>query len=305
MSKRALGKGISALLPDDDFSFGKESTESVQVPGEERTGEEQIQYVSLEKIAPSPDQPRKTFESSSLRELADSIRSKGIIQPLLVKKTGDQYRIIVGERRFRAAQIAGLTELPVVCKELTDEERLEIALIENIQREDLNPIEEAEAYQHIMVKTGLSQEEVAVKVGKQRSTIANSLRLLRLSEEMRGAIISGTMSAGHARAVLSVVNPADQEILFRNIVGNGISVREAEKKAADLNSGKRMKSPGEKKKTVRKAPEIQEIEENLIGFLGTKVGVQGSLSRGKIIIDYFSQEDLERIYDLLNGGTAH
>ena len=303
MSKRALGKGMSALLPDDDFSFGKEPTDSVKAPDKERTSREQIQYVSLEKLVPNPDQPRKTFESSSLHELADSIRSKGIIQPLLVEKTEDQYQIIVGERRFRAAQLAGLTELPVVCKELSGEERLEIALIENIQREDLNPIEEAEAYQHIMVKTGLSQEEVAGKVGKQRSTIANSLRLLKLSEEMQEAIISGTMSAGHARAVLSVVNRADQEILFRNIVGNGISVREAEKKAVDLNTGKRMKGAGEKKKTVRKAPEILEIEEMLIGFLGTKVAVQGSLARGKIIIDYFSQEDLERVYDLLFGKT--
>lgn len=288
MSKKALGRGISALLPDDDFT-----------PPRAENSEEVLQVV-LEKLSPNPDQPRKTFNNESIEELSESIKTQGIIQPLLVEKKDDRYFIIVGERRFRAAQKAGLEAVPVIVRDFTNEERLEVGIIENIQREDLNPLEEAEAYEHLIQEIGISQEEVAVKVGKKRSTITNSLRLLKLPDEIKKGIQKNEISAGHARAILSVTNPADQKILFRRIVDQGFSVREAEKAAQDFNKGKRIKASGKSGTDQRKSPELQEIESRFIDCLGTKVSVKGTLEKGKLIIDYFSSDDLERLYNLFD-----
>ena len=286
MSKRALGKGIDALLGEEEKQEGPGTLE-----------------VALSALRPNPSQPRKDFVDARLRELADSIRQKGVLQPVLVEAEADgRYTVIAGERRFRAAKLAGLERIPVIVGRFSAEEKLEIALIENVQRENLTPIEEAQAYRRLMDMAALSQEQVAVKVGKDRSTVANSLRLLRLPEDMQSALSRGEMSPGHARAILMLVNPADQQILFRRIVDRGISVREAEETAAGLNRGKktaRKTAAGEKPSQGRKEPEIRAIEEKLIEKLGTKVEIKGTGKKGRIEIAYYSTDDLERLLELL------
>ena len=286
MSKRALGKGIEALLQ----SAG--SDDSVE------TGE---RLVPLNKIYPNPDQPRKTFSEERLKELADSIREQGIIQPIIVEEYGSGYRIIAGERRFRAAQLAHLAEVPVLVRSFTEEQKLEIALIENIQREDLNPIEEAQGYRQLIEQAGLSQEELAQKVGKNRSTIANSLRLLKMPREMQDALVYSKMTAGHARALLSIVNPADQMILYNRIINDGLSVREAETQANDLNRGSRASTPEKSSSSMKKHdPELSNIEQRLIDLFGTKVTVKGTPKKGRIEIAYFSLDDLDRILEIVS-----
>ena len=285
MSKRALGKGIDALLGFADDVESKETSA--------------VTEVDINLLFPNPEQPRKVFKEESLKELADSIREQGIIQPIIVEKQGNKYLIIAGERRFRAAKIVELAKVPVIPRSFSREEKLEIALIENIQREDLSPIEEARAYRLLMDEVGLNQDELAKKVGKNRSTIANSLRLLKLPEDMQDAVDTGSMSAGHARSVLAVINPADQRILFNRILKDGLSVREAETQVNVLNKGHRP-IPGKKAKPVTsKTPEIQNIEQKFIDVLGTKVLVKGNGMKGKIEISYFSMEDLERIFEIV------
>ena len=232
-------------------------------------------------------------------ELADSIREQGIIQPILVEEKEGGFGIIAGERRFRAANIAGLTEISVIVRSFSREDKLEIALIENIQREDLNPIEEAKAYRQLLDELEINQEMVAGKVGKKRSTIANSLRLLKLSNKMQKSLIEGEISAGHARSILAVVNPADQHILFSRITADGLSVREAEAQVNDLNRGIRSIGSKKKKLPAKKEVEIQGIEQKFIDAFGTKVKITGSANKGKIEITYFSMDDLDRIYNII------
>lgn len=286
MSKRALGRGIDALILG-----GSEEGAS--------QGSAAIASVPIDHILPSEGQPRKTFDEESLEELANSIRSQGILQPILVEQTADRYSIVAGERRYRAAIKAGLKELPVVVRQFTRDEKLQIALVENIQREDLTPIEEAEAYRSLMNALKIGQEELATRLGKKRSTVANSLRLLNLPEEMQAAVSSGSMSAGHARAVLSVQNPAERQLLFRRIVDAGISVREAEAAVESLNRGKRASNPKAGGRAKDRDPQLGELEGKLIERIGAKVVVRGDLDHGKIEITYFSREDLDRIFDLL------
>ncbi|HCM26420.1 MAG TPA: chromosome partitioning protein ParB [Treponema sp.] len=257
--------------------------------------------ISLDRLKANPNQPRRVFEEEALQELAASIREHGVIQPIVAEEDGNGgYVIVAGERRARAARLAGLREVPAVVRAFSDERRMEVALIENVQREDLNPIEEASAYRKLMEMTGLSQEDVAARVGKNRSTVANALRLLKLPEDMQGAVSVGQMSGGHARSILSVVNPADQRILFGKIVSDSISVREAEKFAADLNGGIRAASPvgGDRPAKARPA-ELSAIEQKFIDALGTKVAISGGLKRGTIKIDYYSMDDLDRLYSIL------
>ncbi len=288
MSKKALGRGIEALLH-----------------GEEGRGESSgVRVVPLSALVAGEHQPRKGFRQEALAELADSIRQKGILQPILVEKTGEaSYRVVAGERRFRAAELAGLKEVPVLVRSLTEAERLEIALIENIQREDLTPLEEASAYQQLMTLAGISQEELARRVGKKRPTVANALRLLKLPESMQASLERGELTPGHARAILSLVNPADQEILYRRIREGSISVREAEALAARLSQGNRSeRSRKRSRPAAARLAELADMEQRLIERLGTKVAVQGDAQRGKIVIEYFSREDLERIYAQLDRG---
>jgi ParB family chromosome partitioning protein len=286
VSKRALGRGIEALLTaGTETGAVEEAAAVVNVP--------------VSRIVPSEGQPRKTFNEESLSELAASIRERGVLQPILVERRGEEYAIIAGERRFRASVQAGLAEVPVIVRSFTEQDRLQIALIENIQREDLTPIEEASAYHALMSSMKIGQEELARRLGKNRSTVANSLRLLNLPEEMQQAVSDGRMSPGHARAILSIRNPADQQLLFRRVVQEAISVREAEAAADSLNAGKKVRHPATTKKLQHRAAEIREVEQKLIDRLGTKVEVKGDLNRGKIEIAYYSESDLERLYDII------
>lgn len=289
--KKALGNmGLDALLSLDE-NFEDEMTPEIQ---------DAIQDLLLSDIVTNPDQPRKIFSEDSLQELSESIRSKGVIQPIIVEQRGGNYIIVAGERRYRASKLAGKDHIPAIIRDFTEEEKLEIALIENIQREDLSAIEEAMAYKHIMDVMGLNQQELANKVGKKRSTVANSLRLLNLPQDAQESVSSGSISSGHARAILAVVNPADQKILLSRIKSDGLSVREAEKMVEDLNKGKRIQDKEPKTTLLKnKEPDILNIEQKFIDCFGTKVQVKGNMKKGKIEISYFSPDDLERIYDII------
>ena len=286
MSKKALGKGIEALLGENTAETASAATE-----------------VPLAALKPNPHQPRQAFSEASLRELADSIREKGILQPILVESdTGGDYVIIAGERRVRAARMAGLQKIPVIIREFTQQEKLEIALIENVQREDLTPVEAAAAYKRLMELGGLNQEQLAQRIGKERSTVANALRLLKLPEDAQAALGGGSITSGHARALLMLVNPSDVTVLLKRIVESGMSVREAEETAAALNGGKKgaaRPARGGKAGSSRGDPHIREMEQALIEKLGTKVALSGSAKKGKIEISYFSPDELERLFELL------
>jgi ParB family chromosome partitioning protein len=285
MSKKALGKGIDALLG-----------------GDRQTESSSVAEVALADLRPNPEQPRRDFKESTLRELADSIREKGVLQPVLAEADGGGgYIIVAGERRVRAARLAGLEKIPVVIRQFTAQEKLEIALIENVQREDLSPLEEARAYKRLMEIADLSQEQIAQKVGKDRSTVANAIRLLKLPEDAQAALDQRTLSPGHARALLMLVNVSDQQVLLRRIIDKGISVREAEEMANGMNRGRKGahaegRSSGSSKRT---GPDIRDLEQRLIEKLGTKVEVKGTSSRGKIQISYFTADDLDRILQIL------
>lgn len=299
MSKnKALGKGLDALLDlNSDIIDINDYSES-----DNQNREDKIYFISLTDIKANPNQPRKIFNDDSLNELAESIKQKGIIQPVLAEEdpySKGKYIIIAGERRFRASLLAGLEKIPLIIKSFSEEDKLEIALIENIQRENLKPIEEAKAYRHIMEVMNLNQQDVAERVGKNRSTVANSIRLLKLPEDMQESLNQGKLTSGHARSILSTVNPADQRILFNRITDNGLSVREAESMATDLNKGIRSAI---KKDSIhkKKNPEILSVEQRFIDIFGTKVQIKGSIHKGKIEINYYSSDDLDRIFEIIN-----
>lgn len=306
-----LGKGLDALLGGEDISntidpSSKKSDSSnassgLSLPTGIDVEPDGSLWADPETLMPNPHQPRTEFDADALNELADSIKANGVLQPIIVEAAeGGGFFIIAGERRTRAAKIAGLKKVPVQLRRYDSQKKLEVALIENIQREDLNPIEEAMAYSDLMQMGGLSQEEVAKKVGKNRSTVTNALRLLKLPEDMQRSLSSGQISSGHARAILSVGTDADRRVLFGKIVGEGISVREAERLANEYNAGGRAaanKKP--KKKTPSRDPDITAIEQQFIETLGTKCAINGTLSRGKIEIEFFSRADLDRLYEIL------
>jgi ParB family chromosome partitioning protein len=260
-----------------------------------------VVQLAIDRLVPNPGQPRKNFDETELQELADSIKEHGVIMPIIAADTGgDNFTIIAGERRTRAARLAGLAEVPVIIRNYTDQKRMEISLIENIQRSDLNPIEEATAFKNLMDFSGISQEEVAARVGKNRSTVTNALRLLRLSAEVQKSLETGEISAGHARALLSVTDDKLRDKLFKEITAKGFSVREAEKKAVALNTaGGAAGAEGAEKEKAKRPPEITEMEEKFIEKLGTKVSISGGLEKGLIRIEYYSMEDLDRLYGLL------
>ncbi len=298
--KHGLGKGIGSLL--DDYSVDSKLIGlSPDASMEEKKGKI-VEEVSLSLISPSPSQPRKQFDEGALAELAESIKNQGVLQPILVQKlSDDSYTIIAGERRYRAAKLAGLEKIPVLVRTFSDAQRLEVALIENIQRENLNPIEEAKAYAYLMDETGATQEEIAKKVGKNRSTIANSLRLLALTPEMQGDLLSGKLNAGQARALLSVVNPADRLKLYETLQDKELSVRATERLASAYNEGKRIayQKKGRKSKDFDESPEITVTKEKLLHALGKPVEIKGSSGKGKLIIPYDSAEELDQICELL------
>jgi ParB family chromosome partitioning protein len=300
--KRGLGKGLDALIPREE-----EKAPEIQAKGGSPEGGNSLSAgdavvsLPLEKLKPNPQQPRKVFDPEELAELADSIREHGIIQPIIAEDAGDgTYFIIAGERRSRAAKLAGLSEAPVILRRYNEEKRMEVALIENIQRADLNPLEEAAAYKRLMEISDLSQDEVAAKVGKNRSTVANALRLLKLPRRIQESIQEGDLSPGHARAILSIPGEKDQDILFREILKKDLSVREAERRAAAL-SGQVKKQTKAESRPGGRAPELDAMEEKFIHHLGAKVAIRGDLNKGTIEIEYYSMEDLDRLYELLGG----
>ena len=313
--KTGLGRGLAALLTDEEDNQlnnefeGFHETAGIETMPVNKTGSDGVVQLPVDKLVANPGQPRKNFDETELKELADSITEHGIIQPIIVADAGDgTYIIIAGERRTRAARLAGLNEVPVIIRNYTDQKRMEISLIENIQRTDLNPIEEAVAYKNLMDFSGLSQDELAAKVGKNRSTVANSLRLLKLPAEVQRSLEHGKISPGHARALLSVNDNKSREKLYNEMLAGELSVREAEKRAAALNAAATGAQSGgtsteKDKKTAQRPPEIDAMVEKFIRKLGTKVVLVGDLNRGRISIDYYSMVDLERLYEILGGNN--
>jgi len=282
MAKRkALGKGLSALIPDAET-----------MPSEEKGS---LFAVDIADIAPNRFQPRRDFDDAGLEDLARSIKEKGVIQPLIVREIDDGYELIAGERRLRASSLAGLTEVPVVIKDVSDAESLEIALIENIQREDLNPIEESEAYQRLIDEFQITQEEMARRVGKDRTTITNSLRLLSLPDMIKGQLATGELTTGHARALLSLGNQAQILATAKRIVAQSLSVRATEALVKKLKEGT---TPSEK---PPRDPFYDDLEETLTRSLGTKVRLTPRGESGKIEIEYYSPDELDRLLELLGG----
>jgi ParB family chromosome partitioning protein len=287
---------LEPVRKEPDLSQRFEDRKETLVSEIERNKQSEV-LIALDKLKANPGQPRKNFDAAELEELADSIRQQGIIQPIIVEDAGDEsYVIVAGERRTRAARLAGLTEVPVIIRKYSEEKRMEISLIENIQRSNLNPIEEAAAYRQLMEFEGLAQEELSARVGKNRTTVANALRLLKLPPEMQDSLRRNELSPGHARAILSIQGAGDQNTLFREIVKKGLSVREAEKRAAIFQSKKRQKATEK-----NRVPELADMEERFITRLGTKVAIKGDLKKGSVVIDYYSMEDLDRLYALLGG----
>ncbi len=298
--KRGLGKGIGSLMSGFDFDTQTEDILTKTLKEEKHTNKLAVIEIDISRIRTNPNQPRKYFDEEALNELAESIKTQGIIQPLTVEEIAPgEFSIIAGERRYRAAKIAGLEKVPAIVMSLTDVQRIQVSLIENIQRENLNAIEEAQAYQYLIDKTGFTQEEVAGRVGKSRSTITNSLRLLSLSDQMKDDIVSGAMTAGHAKAILSLVNPSDRQLLRDKIIREGLSVRDAEEMATSFNKGQKVKT---KKKSEKEDEEIKKTEEKFTSALGSKCEIKGSLDKGKLIIKYRSTSDLEKLYALISKG---
>ncbi len=290
--KGGLGKGLDSLIADRRPVAVKENSNSSAK--EEKAENNSPLMVKLSEVEPNREQPRKYFDEEAMQELADSIKKYGVIQPLLVEKKEKYYEIIAGERRWRAAKIAGLKEIPVVLKELSEQEKMEIALIENIQREDLNPIEEAQAYKRLLDEFQLKQEDVAKSVSKSRSAITNSMRLLKLDERVQNMVAGEELSAGHARALLSISDVEKQYELAQKIVEKGLSVREVE---ALL----KKKPAKEEKAETNTAEELiyRNFENNLKEIYGTKVSIKNQKGKGKIEISYYSVDELERILDML------
>jgi len=263
--------------------------------------------IPLANIRANPRQPRKEFDEASLKDLAASIKNQGVLQPILVEEIAPgEYSIVAGERRYRASKMAGLETIPVLVKDFTDLQRLEVSLIENIQRENLNPIEEAKAYAYLIQEAGITQEELASRVGKNRSTISNSMRLLQLTGTMQQDLLNGKYTAGQARALLSVVNPADREILYRSVLEKDLSVRATEQLASQFNQGKRVAYQDKKKrlkKSLPKSPDVISVEDKFLHAVGSQVEVKGSLEKGRLEIPYSSSEELERLYQLLAPGA--
>ncbi|MGI6213252.1 MAG: ParB/RepB/Spo0J family partition protein [Christensenellales bacterium] len=293
MSKKRIGKGLSTLLSNiEDASL----SELTLISSEEG---EKIYEAELAKIIFNPNQPRKYFGKEELEELAQSIREYGLLQPIIVQKRGDSYIVVAGERRVRAAKLAGLDKIPVIVKALDERQAKEVSLIENLQREDLNAIEEAEALKELIDLYGLTQAELADKVGKARPSVTNSLRLLSLCEEVKELVRKGSLSAGHARCLISVQDEEKQLQFAAKIINNGLSVRQAERMV-------RVYLNPELQKKALSEEEKQELEAQFKGLLNdmkrifaTKVSVTGNKSKGRIYIDYYSQDDLARIFELV------
>lgn len=294
--KGGLGKGIDSLIPN------KVSVKTTpEVTGESNEKAVEGIFVNINKVEPNREQPRKNFDEDALVELSESIKQFGVLQPLLVQDRKDYYEIVAGERRWRAAKIAGLKEVPVIIKDLTEQEKAEISLIENIQREDLNPIEEAVAYKKLLTEFNLKQDELAERVSKSRTAITNSMRLLKLNDRVQEMVIAGRLTTGHARALLGIEDAERQIEAAEEVADNKLNVRDTEKLVKKVQQEK--ERPGEKTdtKTDSKLDAIyHDLEESMKVILGTKVAIhQKDEKKGKIEIEYYSMEELDRIIDLI------
>ena len=292
MAIRGLGRGLDALLGGS-------------MPQDQEINPAEIQAISLEAIVPNPNQPRRRFDEQALAELAESIKSQGVLQPVLLRPVDDGYELVAGERRFRAAGMAGLTEIPALVREMTDQQSLAIALIENLQREDLNPLEEAQGYRRLLDEFGLSQEDLASSVGKSRSSLANSLRLLKLPDTVQEDLAQGRITAGHARALLSVEDGQGQTALHERMLASPMTVRQAESEAAyykkhgELPDATAVSAPAASGGSGLRAPRaksldqrLADLQESLSTTLGLKVSVSGHVGKGKVVLHYDSEDDL-------------
>lgn len=294
MAARGLGKGLDSLIPNA-VGEAKAKKETVKETVTEK--KEQETLVKITMVEPNRKQPRKNFDEDALQELSDSIKQFGLLQPILVQDRKDHYEIIAGERRWRAAKLAGLKEIPVIIRDYSDQEIMEISLIENIQREDLNPIEEAQAYKRLLTEFNLKQDEVAERVSKSRAAVTNSIRLLKLSDEVQQMVIDDMISTGHARTLLAVEDKDEQYNLAQRIFDEKLSVRDVEKLVKNLHKPEKVS-----KKTDNKTMEViyQDIEEKLKQRLSTKVTVTSKgEGAGKIEIEFYNNEDLDRILDMI------
>lgn len=291
MAARGLGKGLDSLIPNTvgEAKVKKEAQNVAEPKGPET-------FVKITKVEPNREQPRKNFDEDALQELADSIKQFGLLQPIMVQDRKDHYEIIAGERRWRAAKLAGLKEVPVIIRNYTEREIVEISLIENIQREDLNPIEEAQAYKRLLTEFNLKQDEVAERVSKSRAAVTNSIRLLKLCDEVQKMVIDEMITTGHARALLAVENPEEQYTLAQKIFDEKLSVRDVEKLVKNLHK------PVKPKKVDDETMKIiyQDIAEKLKQRLGTKVAVSPKgEGAGKIEIEFYNHDDLDRLLDMI------
>ena len=295
IKKKGLGKGLDSLIPDNKSMKSVTSEKTVESK-EDAAAKSGVQAMKINEVEPNRDQPRKNFDEDALLELSDSIKQFGVLQPLLVRKRKDYYEIIAGERRWRAAKLAGVKEVPVIEKEYTDQEILEIGLIENIQRENLNPIEEAIAYKRLLEEFNLKQDEVAERVSKSRTAVTNSMRLLKLSDKVQQMIIDDMISTGHARALLAIDDPELQYTLANKIFDEKLSVRETEKLVKEIKNPKKPKE----KKPVANSFIYQDLEEKMKSVFGTKVSIASKgKGKGKIEIEYYSDDELEHLFDMM------
>lgn len=293
-NNRGLGKGLSALFSETEEDYGKSLLFEESEPPKSKA--EGVSEIDIGLVFANPNQPRKAFDETALRELSDSIAKHGVIMPIIVNKSGDRYMIIAGERRFRASKLAGLSKIPVIIKTYNERQIKEISLIENLQREDLNPIEAATAMRSLMDDYGLTQEDLADRIGKSRSAIANTLRLLSLSPDVIKMVVDGSLSAGHARALISIPQ-YDQLKIAETAVREGASVRDVEKKVKDYFAPPEEKA--KKKIKMELSAELKELIGNMQRVLGTKVNAIGNDKKGRIYIDYYTRDDLDRIAEIL------
>ena len=291
MNRKALGKGINALIPD--FEMG--------VPESRENGPAKNTELLIDEISPNRFQPRKYFDDDKLEELVTSIRDNGVLQPIVVQKVEAGYELVVGERRWRASKKAGLKKIPALIREVTDAQALELAIIENIHRQDLNPIEEADAYAHLSDEFALTQEMIAKKVGKSRTAVANTLRLLKLSRNIKEDLISGKISMGHARALLGLDNAGQMEALRKEIFKQDLTVRQIESRVSRL---KQSVSKKPVSLVSKKNIFIKDLEKEFERRLGTKVDIKPAKKGGKLVVTYYSDDDLDRIKDLI-GQNKH
>ena len=294
VKRKGLGKGLDSLIPENKSAkVSSSESKKTEETAELKSGE---QMMKINMVEPNRDQPRRNFEEDALLELADSIKQYGVLQPLIVRKRNDYYEIIAGERRWRAAKMAGVKEVPVIIQEYNEQEILEIALIENIQRENLNPIEEAMAFKKLLEEFNLKQDEVAERVSKSRTAVTNSMRLLKLDQRVQQMIIDDMISTGHARALLAIDDPEQQYMLANKIFDEKLSVRETEKLIKEIKNPKKQKE----KKVIENAFIYEDIEDKMKQVLGTKVHVASKgKGKGKIEIEYYSDKELERMFDMI------